>query len=179
MNNVDKSYSFYKKHIYDEKKIELLKEYNLKVAGHVHSVIWELFCALLTGQKAEGNTGADLIGWEVKSAKGHGNFEYQYHRNAHLEKLEEDAVVSHIFCSYSEDYDGVVVKALKGAELREKYFDVWKPECITSYSNPAILRYRKNVSYNYVQDKGLLVLKIEKGILTFRNDQFIEQLRIR
>lgn len=179
MSNIDSGYGFYKQHIYDEQKIKLLKEYNLKVAGHVHSVIWELFCALLTGQKAEGITGADLNGWEVKSAKGKGNFEYQYHRHAHLEKLDEDAIVSHIFCSYSEDYDGVIVKAMKGSELREKYFDVWKPECIEKYRNPDNLRYRKNVSFKEVQDKGLLVLKIEKGQLTFRNDEFIEQLKIR
>jgi hypothetical protein len=179
MSNINKGYTFYKQNIYDEQKIKLLKEYNLKVAGHVHSVIWELFCALLTGQKAEGITGADLHGWEVKSAKGSGNFEYQYHRHAHLDKLEEDGVVSHIYCSYSEDYDSVVVRALKGSELREKYFDTWKPECIEKYNNPSNLRFRKNISYKYVQDNGLLVLKVEKGKLTYKNDQFIEQLKIR
>lgn len=177
MSNIDKGYKFYKQHIYDEEKIKLLKEYNLKVAGHVHSVIWELFCALLTGEKAIGITGADLHGWEVKSAKGKGSFEYQYHRNAHLEKLEEDGIVSHLYCSYSEEYDGVVVKALLGSQLKNKYFDVWKPMCIQDYRSPLNKRFRKSVSYKYVQDNGLLVLKIEKGLLTYRNDKFIEQLK--
>jgi hypothetical protein len=172
MNNIDKAYDFYKQHIFDPKKIELLKEHNLKVAGHIHSVIWELFCALITGEKAEGITGADLKGWEVKSAKGTGNFEYQYHRNAHLDKLEEDRVVNHIFCSYSDEYDGVIVRVMRGSMLCDKYFDTWKPLCIEKYKNPDNLRFRKSVSSSYVKNNGLIVLEINKGKLVFKDDGF-------
>ena len=176
MDNISNAFNFYKKHIYDPEKIALLKEHNLKVAGHVHSVIWELFCALITGEKAVGITGADLKGWEVKSAKIGGNFEYQYHRKAHLQKLEEDKIVNHIFCSYSEEYDSVTVRALKGSMLCEKYFNVWEPLCIEKYKNPDNLRFRKNVLFSFVKNNGLVVLEIQGGNLIFKNDDFKVEL---
>jgi hypothetical protein len=176
---IDAAYDFYVAHINDAERIRLLREYNLKVAGHVHSVMWELFCALLTGERAEGITGADLKGWEVKSAKIGGNFEYQYHRHAHLEKLDEDAVVNHIFCTYSQNYDGVVVRAMKGSELRADHFDIWRPLCVDAYTLASTKRFRKNINASHVNTHGVVVLKIENGLLIIRNDDFIEQLRVR
>ena len=179
MNKIDAAYKFYQQHIYDAEKIQLLKDNNLKVAGHVHSVIWELFGALLTGQKAEGVTGADLRGWEVKSAKGNGQFEYQYHRHAHLEKLEEDCIVNHLYCSYSDEYDCLDIRVMRGNELSKKYFDIWRPLCVKEYSDPKTLRFRKAVNFGYVKDNGLLVLRISKGKLVSRNDNFEEILNNR
>ena len=172
MDNITKAYDFYKKHIFDPQKIELLKAHNLKVAGHVHSVIWELFCALITGEKAEGITGADLNGWEVKSAKNRAGFEYQYHRNAHLRKLTEDKLINHLFCSYSEDYSEVTVRAIRGKNLSAKFFDVWEPLCIEKYSDPSNLRFRKSIPFPFVENNGLLVLKIEGGNLVRANEHF-------
>lgn len=176
MNNIDRAFEFYCKHIYDAEKIQLLKNNNLKVAGHVHSVIWELFGAVLTGKKAEGITGADLIGWEVKSAKQGGSYEYQYHRNAHLEKLREDCIVNHLYCSYSDDYDGLEVRVMRGDELMGKFFGKWKPLCIEKYRNPVNLRFRRSVGFGYVKQNGLLVLQISKGKLAFRQDNFEKML---
>jgi hypothetical protein len=176
MSNIDRAFKFYGKHIYDAEKIQLLKDNKLKVAGHVHSVIWELFGAILTGRKAEGITGADLVGWEVKSAKEEGSFEYQYHRNAHLEKLDEDCIVNHLYCSYSDEYDGLEVRVMKGNELSAKYFSAWKPLCINKYSNPANLRFRKSIGYGHVKQNGLLVLQVLKGKLVFQEDNFEEVL---
>lgn len=176
MNNIDLAFQFYGKHIYDAQKIKLLKDNKLKVAGHVHSVIWELFGAILTGQKAEGITGADLVGWEVKSAKEGGSFEYQYHRNAHLEKLHEDCIVNHLYCSYSDEYDSLKVRVIKGSELSDEYFSKWKPLCIEKYKNPANLRFRKSIGYRHIERNGLLVLQINKGELVFRQDDFEEML---
>ena len=172
MNNVDRAFDFYSKHIYDAEKIKLLKDYKLKVAGHVHSVIWELFGAILTGKKAEGITGADLVGWEIKSAKKGGSYEYQYHRNAHLEKLDEDCIVSHLYCSYSDTYDSLEVRVMRGSELSNEFFSKWKPDCIKSYSNPKNLRFRKSIANGYIQKHGLLVLRVSKGILVSRQDDF-------
>lgn len=172
MSSIDRAFEIYSKHIYDAEKIQLLKDNNLKVAGHVHSVIWELFGAMLTGQKAEGVTGADLAGWEVKSAKEGGSYEYQYHRNAHLEKLDEDCMVNHLYCSYSDEYDGVEVRVMRGNELSNEYFSKWKPLCIEKYSNPDNLRFRKSISYGHIQQNGLLVLKVSEGKLIFRKDNF-------
>lgn len=176
MSNIDKAFEFYSTNIYDAKKIQLLKDNKLKVAGHVHSVIWELFGAILTGRKAEGITGADLVGWEVKSAIEGGSFEYQYHRNAHLAKLDEDCIVNHLYCSYSEEYDGLDVRVMRGDELSEEYFSKWKPLCINKYSNPDNLRYRKSIGYGHVRQHGLLVLRVSQGKLVFRKDDFEEQL---
>ncbi|MAD14487.1 MAG: hypothetical protein CL579_00150 [Alteromonadaceae bacterium] len=177
MNNLDLAFEFYEKHIYDPEKIQLLKENRLKVAGHVHSVIWELFGAILTGRKAEGNTGSDLRGWEVKSAKNGGSYEYQYHRNAHLSKLDEDCVVNHLYCSYSEEYDDLEVRVMKGADLAELFFEAWKPLCIEKYRNRDTLRFRKIIPYQYIQRNGLLVLKVNKGNLVFKENCFEEILR--
>lgn len=176
MNNIDRAFEFYSKHIYDAEKINLLKENNLKVAGHVHSVIWELFGAILTGQKAEGITGADLVGWEVKSAKEGGSYEYQYHRNAHLGKLDEDCIVNHLYCSYSDEYDCLEVRVMRGDDLSNDYFNKWKPLCIEKYSNPANLRFRKSIGFGYVKQYGLLVLKVSRGEMVFRKDNIEEIL---
>lgn len=179
MRNIDRAFEFYSKHIYDAEKIQLLKDNKLKVAGHVHSVIWELFGAILTGRKAEGITGADLVGWEVKSAKAGGSYEYQYHRNAHLEKLDEDCIVNHLYCSYTNEYDGLEVRVMRGNELSEEYFSKWKPLCIEKYSNPVNLRFRKSIGYGHVKYNGLLVLQVSGGKLVFRQDDFEEVLSIR
>jgi len=176
MGNIDQAFEFYSKHIYDAEKIKLLKDNKLKVAGHVHSVVWELFGAILTGQKAEGITGADLVGWEVKSAKEGGSYEYQYHRNAHLEKLDEDCIVNHLYCSYSDEYDGLEVRVMKGIDLSDEYFRKWKPLCIRKYSNPDNLRFRKSIGYGHIQQYGLLVLQVSKGELVFRKDNFEDML---
>ena len=69
MSRIDEVFQFYKEHICDEKKLDLLRSYNLKVTGSVSSVMWELFGAILTGRSSTGVTGADLSGWEIKSAK--------------------------------------------------------------------------------------------------------------
>jgi hypothetical protein len=68
-HNIDMAYEFYCKHICDIEKIRLLDYYGLKVSGFVPSVLWELFGAMLTGRKGRGGVGADLDGWEIKSAK--------------------------------------------------------------------------------------------------------------
>lgn len=68
MSGIQTAFEFYSSHIYDEALVALLQKYNLKVAGSVPSVKWELFGALLTGSIGAGGIGADLVGWEVKSA---------------------------------------------------------------------------------------------------------------
>jgi len=40
MSSIDKACTLYTRHIYDEEKIRLLAEHNLKVAGSVSSVLW-------------------------------------------------------------------------------------------------------------------------------------------
>ncbi|GFD67923.1 hypothetical protein [Alteromonas sp. KUL106] len=174
MDNIDKAYDFYSKHIYDKEKIKLLREYNLKTAGFVPSVLWELFGALITGKKGTGLTGADLEGWEVKSSVERGSFEYQYHLNTGRPKLIEDCGVSHLFCSYSKDYKNVFVRMMTGEELRESYFDKWLPEYELNYdrsieSTARRQRFRRSIPFGHVSKNGKLVLEIKNTELVYKN----------
>lgn len=184
MSNIDVAYNFYSKHIYDEEKIKLLTKYNLKIAGSVPSVLWELFGALITGRPGNGITGADLIGWEVKSAKFGGSFEYQYHLNTGANKLKEDCIVNHLFCSYSETYKDVVVQAMRGNTLQKKYFKAWEPQYASNYdakipSDKRRQRFRKSISHGYVNTNGMLILSIENGKLVNREDEILHQLNMK
>lgn len=181
MSSIDVAFKFYSRHIYDKEKIRLLLKHNLKIAGSVPSVLWELFGALLTERSGAGSTGADLQGWEVKSAKEGGSYEYQYHLNTGAAKLKEDCEVSHLFCTYSETYKDVEVRAMNGYDLAGKYFRTWEPDYFKNYdaSVPKELRrqrYRKSIAYGYVEANGNLVLNIKDGKLVYRDDAIIPKL---
>jgi hypothetical protein len=178
MTSLDKAHKLYLRHIYDSEKIKLLSDYNLKIAGSVPAVLWELFGALLTERSGMGLTGADLIGWEVKSAKIGSSFEYQYHLNTGAGKLKEDCEVNHIFCNYSETYKDVEVRVMRGKVLAQKYFKSWEPDYLKNYDTSVPdsqrrQRFRKSISFGYVESNGELVLKIKDGMITFRDDSVI------
>ncbi len=177
MNNIDYAYSVYCQHINDQEKFNLLKSHGLKVAGSVPSVLWELFASILTGRNGSGVTGADLVGWEVKSAKIGSSFEYQYHLNTGHDKLLEDSTVNHLFCSYSETYKDVYVRIIRGSQLSPLYFQRWTPEYNLNYSeidsNRRRQRFRRSIPYNRITQLGTLALAIEDGIITYRDDRAI------
>ena len=178
MSSIDRAFEIYTRHIYDLERINLLTQHNLKVAGSVPSVMWELFGALLTERSGSGLTGADLVGWEVKSSKRGGSYEYQYHLNTGAIKLKEDCLVNHLFCTYSETYKDVEVRVIKGGDLASKYFMHWEPEYLKNYdiSVPVLQRrqrFRKAISFGHVKKNGEIVLKIENGKLVFRDDEII------
>ena len=179
MNKINSAFSFYSTHIYDEAKISLLREHKLKIAGSVPSVMWELFGAILTGRSGAGTTGADLNGWEVKSAKEGSSFEYQYHLNTGAEKLKEDCLVNHLFCSYSETYKDVVVRTIKGDDLTASFFKAWEPDYLKNYDASASKserrqRFRKNISSGYVVTHGQVILKIKDGLVVERHDALLD-----
>lgn len=181
MSSIDLAYNFYKKFIHDEERIQLLTQHNLKVAGSVPSVMWELFGAILTDRAGTGNTGADLHGWEVKSAKDGGSYEYQYHLNTGLHKLEDDCRVNHLFCRYSETYADVTVYVMRGPLLAGPYFENWRPMYIQNYnssvpSSQRRQRFRKSIPSGFVHSNGQVVLKITNSLITFRDDNIIPLL---
>jgi hypothetical protein len=148
----------------------------------VQSVFWELFGALLVERTGAGTTGADLDGWEVKSAKEGGSYEYQYHLNTGAAKLKEDCIVNHLFCTYSATYENVIVRTIPGSELAAQYFNVWKPEYFKNYdaSVPAQQRrqrYRKSIPAGYVSKQGTLIMKITNSELVFRDDTVISNFK--
>lgn len=180
MSRIDDAYAFYIRHIHDTEKVELLKKNNLKIAGSVPSVIWELFGSILTGRSGAGTIGADLIGWEVKSAKTGGSYEYQYHLNTGAAKLDEDCNVNHMFCAYSETYEDVIVRIIRGRDLSERFFTAWKPEYARNYNAAAPAserrqRFRKNIPFSYVESHGHIILSIEAGKIISRDDNLLFQ----
>ncbi|MGZ0656006.1 hypothetical protein ACWPKS_10420 [Coraliomargarita sp. W4R72] len=175
MSRTQAAFEFYRSYIYDAPFIELLKKYNMKVAGSVPPVKWELFGALLTGSKGAGGIGADLVGWEVKSAIEGGQYEYQYHLRTGLNKLVEDCRVSHLFCSYDRSYLNVTVRALHGSILASQYFDAWKPRYLKNYDENAesksrLQRFRRAVNHSFVKKHGELILEIKDGELLYTNE---------
>lgn len=180
MSNLDAAFQLYAKHIYNKEKFQFLESHGFKIAGSVSPVMWELFCSVLTGRISDGATGADLCGWEVKSAKTGNSFEYQYHLNTGAQKLIDDAQVNHLFCSYSEDYHNVTVRAIRGRDLAEQFFNVWKPEYVANYdqsepSNKRRQRFRKNIPYRHVEKNGIIVLQIVHGNLVSKNEKVIAE----
>ena len=180
MSKIDEAYKFYKKHIHDKKKIELLQKHNLRTTGFVPAILWELFCSILTGKKGGGATGADLQGWEVKSSVLGNSFEYQYHLHGGREKLKKDCEVSHLFCSYAPSYEEVVVKVMTGSSLADRYFKKWLPLYEKNYDRTVPdgvrrQRFRKSVAYNCVKNDGKTILKIKDTELTYRNDNLLNE----
>ncbi|RUO54949.1 hypothetical protein CWI69_00820 [Pseudidiomarina halophila] len=165
--------------IVDDDRLKLLKMYKMKVAGSVPSVLWELFGAILTGKKGAGGVGADLDGWEVKSAKDGGAYEYQYHLKTGLQKLKEDCEVNHLFCNYNKDYSRLEVRAIHGSDLADEYFKAWTPKYEANY-DPTVdsaarrQRFRRNIPKGKVNELGVLILRIENGIVTHRDQEALD-----
>lgn len=163
---VEDAYNFYKRHILDREKLSLMEKFNFKVNGSVPFQYWELFAAILTNRKAVGGYGTDLPGLEVKSAKEGCSFEYQYHKNAGLTKLREDMEVSHMYISYSTNYENVVVRLVDPNQFKD-IFSQWEEELKVNYGGDSLRqRFRKSISFGRVCEAGKLIVSINGGILT-------------
>jgi len=151
----------------------------------VHEKDWEVFGAILTndtaknGKKAKGGQGTDLKNGEIKSACSVNKsfrFEYQYHKNSALAKLEEDKLVDHYYVLYDKSYQNIKVwklpkeqfalyvetKIVKG---KHKGKD-WKQLIVEAYySGKSSQRCRPGMSYKYVVENGEMIMEIENGIL--------------
>jgi len=160
-----KAYDFYQKFIYNEEHQKLLHTHKLHVAGSIPSVDWELFGAILTGDKGKKGYGSDLKRHEIKSAVEGASFEYQYHLRGGQKKLTEDMGVRHLFLSYSPNYKNLSVRILVGEKLKDT-FSSWLPKLVENYSGPnRKQRYRKNVSFGFVKKNGTVVMEIKDGKL--------------
>ncbi|WP_169267303.1 MULTISPECIES: hypothetical protein [Brasilonema] len=164
---IQQAYDFYRKFIYNEELISLLREYNIRIPGSISPQLWELFGAILTGDTGTGSYGADLSNYEVKSSIDGNAFEYQYHLRTGRGKLLKDMTVDHLFVSYSRDYRNVTVRQLGGDFLSE-IFRSWLPGLEERYGTQEFLRrYRKNISNSTVKVHGRVVMSIKDGMLTF------------
>jgi hypothetical protein len=168
------AFDFYHAHINRSDFFKLLREHNLKTSGSVPSITWELFGSILTGRRGKAGYGADLEGVEVKSAIYGSSFEYQYHLNTGLEKLKEDQVVDHFFCSYSADYQSFQVFFAEG-RLLTPFFSKWIPEYLKNYkkseknmvleASERRQRFRRSIPFGWISKNGRLVMQVTAGRL--------------
>lgn len=163
--NIAGAYAYYAEHIYREERFNLLKAWNLSISGSVPSVDWELFGALLTNERRQTTYGVDLGRFEVKSAVDGNSFEYQYHLNTGLQKLDEESLVDHIFISYSPNYTNITVRLVLGQSLKA-IFVSWRLGLEANYSGPnRKLRYRKSITFKTVCDLGHIMMMIRDAKL--------------
>jgi hypothetical protein len=150
---------------YDKKK-KIYKKLGFSLNGAISFRDWEVLVAILMRDKCKSGHGCDLKKHEVKSAQIGNSFEYQYHKNTGLLKLEEDKIVNHIFVSYSENYSYVEIKKIESNSLKI-FFDDWKQNIIESYQkeNPK-QRCRQSIPYGFVKKHGEIIWKNDSRKLT-------------
>jgi hypothetical protein len=123
---------------------------------------WEVLASLLVGSKGNGGvSGVDLGEFEVKSAMNGGGYEYQYHKDTGVEKLNKDAVVGHLFFNHSNFLNNVELRYVHGSEAQAEHFSIWS----TNYPNPYPQRYRNSISFGWVKKHAKLLLSINNGKL--------------
>ena len=174
--NFQLAFDFYLQHINRYDFFSLLEQHNLKRAGSIPSIAWELFGSILTGRKGSIGYGADLEGVEIKSAVKGGSFEYQYHLNTGLLKLKEDQRVDHYFCSYDTAYQSFKVYYFSGEILAKEFFRSWIPLYQKNYQSGGKVRmpsaqrrqrFRKSIPFGFVSKNGVLVMEIKDGQMIF------------
>jgi hypothetical protein len=161
--NLDEGLLFFNNFMYlplQEKK-KIYESRNIRLGSMIPSSDWEVFASLLIGQKGNGvSDGVDLDGYEVKSlSEGTNYYEYQYHKNTGMQKLDDDIKVGHLFFSHSDFLRKVELRYIHGSVLSKDYFDVWK----MNYPNPYPQRYRNGIPRNWVQTNGQLLMTIQDG----------------
>lgn len=161
------AHSFYKKFIldYSQDKSAVYKQYGFTLQGSIGSKDWEVFAAILMGDRARSGNGADLMNYEVKSALMGNSFEYQYHKNHGLDKLRDDQTVDHIFVARNNTYQDIQVWLVDRSKLIS-IFEKWLPELQQNYAATTRQRFRRSVTYNFVTTQGIRILEIKAGKLT-------------
>lgn len=164
--HTQEAYSFYKRFIldYSQDKSAIYQQYGFTLQGSIGSKDWEVFAAILVGDRARPGDGADLMNYEVKSALIGNSFEYQYHKNHGLEKLRDDQTVDHIFISRSNTYQTVEAWLVSRSDLI-LIFNSWLPELQKNYSTETRQRFRRSITYKFVITHGMKILEIDEGQL--------------
>jgi len=144
-------------------KLRLYAARSVRPGGVAMSSDWEVFASILVkdvGKKLA--SGIDLSNNEVKSAKGKGGYEYQYHKFVGKQKLASDMKVGHLFFAHSNDLRLVNLRWIHGSQLTN-FFQKWLDE----YPDPYPQRYRKSIPYAWVKEHGLLLMTLTDGEVTY------------
>ena len=166
------AYEYYAEHILAplEAKAPTYEEHNLSMEGLVPFRDWEAFIAVLVDDRGTGQAaGSDLQQHEVKSVRGRGGLEYQYHRRTGLEKLEHDRSLTHVLIAYDNHYrdlDVYVLPRERFAEMTER--KGWRDRVWSAYfdpDGPTRQRCRLGISFAEVQSEGEHIMRIRDGRL--------------
>ena len=134
---------------------------------------WEVFASILVGDPGTSSqSGIDLLGYEVKSARDRSPFEYQYHRDSWESKFIDDMSVGHLFFMHRDNLKSVRLFYATGASLTPGHFEPWRVDC-PDPRNSGVLRYRKNVPYGWVVDNGTLLMELKDGEVVYPLDAVI------
>ena len=126
---------------------------------------WEVFAAILVRTTGtESKAGIDLAGYEVKSAQDRGGFEYQYHRRSWRKKFDEDRAADHIYIAHRDNLAFVEVWHCVGDDIAT-FLNAWLED--DPYSRPNEQRFRRSISYRWVSQNAMLLLRIEDGRATY------------
>lgn len=160
------AFSFYEQFIlkYSQNKAQIYKRYGFTLQGSIGSRDWEVLAAILLDDRARVGGGADLMNYEIKSAVIGNSFEYQYHKNTGIKKLNADKMVDHVFISRNETYTHVAVWLVGRAHLIP-IFDRWRPELESNYESITRQRFRRSVSHGFVCQHGQKIFSISEGQL--------------
>ena len=160
------AFLFYEQFIlkYSQDKAQIYERYGFTLQGSIGSRDWEVLAAILLGDRARVGDGADLMHHEVKSAVIGNSFEYQYHKNTGIKKLNTDKTVDHVFISRNEIYTNVAVWLVDRAYLIP-IFDGWQPELESNYDSTTRQRFRKSVSHGFVCQHGQKIFSVSEGQL--------------
>lgn len=162
----EKSLMFFHAYMYGplQGKLRIYGARKIREGSVVTPSDWEVFASMLVndvGSKL--GSGIDLVNFEVKSAKGRGSFEYQYHKLSGKAKLQKDSAAGHLFFSYSDNLRKVELRYLHGSQL-SSFFQTWLDEYPAEYTQQ---RFRRSIPYRYVADNGKLLMRLEDGEVTF------------
>lgn len=167
---VEEAFGYYSRHILApiEAKAPIYEDRNLVLAVPFRD--WEVFVALLMDDRGTGkSSGSDLRNHEVKSVRGTGGLEYQYHRKTGLEKLEHDKTLTHVLIAYDNRYRNLDVYVLPRelfAEIAER--QDWRGRVWSAYHDPDSApqqRCRISIPFADVQGLGDHVMVVRHGRL--------------
>lgn len=151
-------------------KLRLYRARGVHSAGKALSSDWEVFASILVRDVGTKLTkGLDLSKYEVKSAENGGSYEYQYHKNTGKAKLRSDMKAGHLFFDHSDNLRSVDLRFLHGSAL-SAFFRQWLQE----YPEPYPQRYRKGIPFKYVRDKGILLMSLRDGEVSYPPLQLVQ-----
>lgn len=165
---IKEAVDFYHRFIlnYTSDKSKVYLAYGFTIQGSIGAKDWEVFAAILVNDRARPGDGADLMHYEVKSAITGNSFEYQYHKNHGVQKLEDDKNIDHIFISRSSDYYDIQVWKVPKTKIAAQ-FEAWLPALKKNYRNESRQRFRRSISFKFVSEYGDKLLEIRRGQLIF------------